>query len=33
MGSSAKLGIVLIDHGSRKKESNDMLLEMAELYR
>jgi hypothetical protein len=27
------VGVVIVDHGSRKAESNDMLLEFAELYR
>ncbi len=27
------VGVVIVDHGSRKAESNDMLFEFAELYR
>ena len=26
------VGVVIVDHGSRKKASNDMLFEFAELY-
>lgn len=27
------MGVVIVDHGSRKKDSNDMLLEFCGLYR
>lgn len=28
-----EIGIVIVDHGSRRAESNDLLLEVAELFR
>jgi sirohydrochlorin ferrochelatase len=28
-----KIGVVIVDHGSRRAESNDMLLEVVELFR
>mmetsp|Transcript_20845 Transcript_20845/g.37142 ORF Transcript_20845/g.37142 Transcript_20845/m.37142 type:complete len:234 (+) Transcript_20845:22-723(+) len=31
-GLQAPIGVVLVDHGSRKKESNDMLVEFSKLY-
>lgn len=32
-GSQRKVGVVLVDHGSKKKASNDMLEAFAELYK
>ena len=31
--SASKFGVVLVDHGSKKKESNDMLETFADMYR
>jgi hypothetical protein len=31
--AACSCGIVIVDHGSRRKASNDMLLEFCELYR
>jgi sirohydrochlorin ferrochelatase len=31
--NAAKTGIIIVDHGSRRSESNDLLLEVAEAYR
>lgn len=39
LGATAQLtedeevGVVIVDHGSRRAESNDMLVQFAELYR
>jgi sirohydrochlorin ferrochelatase len=30
--SAAETGIIIVDHGSRRPESNDLLLEVAEAY-
>jgi sirohydrochlorin ferrochelatase len=31
--AAAETGIIIVDHGSRRSESNDLLLEVAEAYR
>jgi sirohydrochlorin ferrochelatase len=31
--TAAETGIIIVDHGSRRAESNDLLLEVAEAYR
>mmetsp|Transcript_20446 Transcript_20446/g.20564 ORF Transcript_20446/g.20564 Transcript_20446/m.20564 type:complete len:165 (+) Transcript_20446:128-622(+) len=31
--SSQKVGIILVDHGSRRKEANDMLMKVSENYK
>ena len=31
--TAAEIGIIIVDHGSRRPESNDLLLEVAEAYR
>jgi sirohydrochlorin ferrochelatase len=33
MNSTASTGIIIVDHGSRRAESNDLLLKVVELYR
>lgn len=33
MSATGDIGIVLVDHGSRRTESNEMLVELAERYR
>lgn len=31
--NAAPLGVLIVDHGSRRQESNDLLLELVELFR